>query len=778
MRKHTQRWRCSAKSHGTRWFDSRNAFDEHFHKDHDKQYSDAQLDLLAERALQSLGNIFEDCPLCGGTDDPDASGSLMDHIVGHLRSLALKSLPPHYEDGDDLSSESDAEQLYGSRSTLRDLLNDQKGSLIFSTSSDQMTRRQDVLNQAAWTGNNPSSDDWLESATRLVSSSEGIGELPIGDGFEQPSALPLLLEHAVTPSVEFPTIFDEVVHEENPRSPWTPDLDASDTEEGYDHSRSHVSEYHITATFEGFRQHILHLNPRLAEENEYLLDRMAHQQVYIYANLLNNKAKHQKRAVAGECPSQSMCQSMDGLIISTSKTEIRYISPKAFPSGVPMPPSSSLPAKFECTFCFQVRDFSRPSDWTEHILEDLQCLSCTWHECCSDRLFKRRIDWFDHEIDHQYIRWWTCNVGDCYHTCHRKADFLQHLAREHSFPEPQVKSNIMTELIHDSTLQKKAEECYHMKMARPHNEPCRFCGRTMSTWTQLSTHLARHMEKINLPILRLVAAHDLEAHPILDPQLILPQGETLESPRTMTGSTTNGVFVWSPPDANSQGMTDTITKLPFYPAVSALPPVAPSSPNFSAERSSTTQFRMLHAIGEGKKQEEPSQVLEQSVQITKSTSDDGRVGSTQAHPGDLYDNQQLKKLDQRRPSLLANKSPPQAFTSSSSSMSRWELDTDQDKVRENGATVRCVCGFEQEPETPRINHATRNTTDGPVEKLSNAPLIYAQTPSGPLVQCVTCKAWQHGRCVGITTGHVPFDEYFCEACRIDLHTIRVAKLNG
>lgn len=143
MRKHTQRWRCSAKSHGTKIFCSRQDFDKHFEEDHNKQYRKAQLDLLAERALQSPRTMFEICPLCGGTDDLDAAGSLTDHIVGHLRSLALKSLPPHYEDDDDISSNSDDGHPNGSRPTMKNLSTSQKGPLTFSSSSDENERRTD-----------------------------------------------------------------------------------------------------------------------------------------------------------------------------------------------------------------------------------------------------------------------------------------------------------------------------------------------------------------------------------------------------------------------------------------------------------------------------------------------------------------------------------------------------------------------------------------------------------------------------------------------------------
>src|SRR5207237_726290 len=65
-------------------------------KIHVGAFTEAQLRILAERNAWTVGPVFESCPLCG---TEEVKGRLEDHIVGHLRFLALKSLPPYQDDG-------------------------------------------------------------------------------------------------------------------------------------------------------------------------------------------------------------------------------------------------------------------------------------------------------------------------------------------------------------------------------------------------------------------------------------------------------------------------------------------------------------------------------------------------------------------------------------------------------------------------------------------------------------------------------------------------------
>lgn len=90
--------------------------------------------------------------------------------------------------------------------------------------------------------------------------------------------------------------------------------------------------------------------------------------------------------------------------------------------------------------------------------------------------------------------------------------------REHKFPEPKVKTKAAIKRAgqQDPTWQ-KVEKCHIETAAKPQDEPCRFCGKTLPSWKKLTVHLAKHMETMSLPILRLVERKELDAGTIISP---------------------------------------------------------------------------------------------------------------------------------------------------------------------------------------------------------------------------------------------------------------------
>ncbi|GKT98769.1 hypothetical protein FLAG1_00339 [Fusarium langsethiae] len=312
----------------------------------------------------------------------------------------------------------------------------------------------------------------------------------------------------------------------------------------------------ITPNLEGFQQHIIDLNPSLATTNTFLVDRIAYHQVQRYKYLLKNTVTHM--ALGQACTSGIMCASRDGsATLLDQNKNVRELDPlsspndedegslgegaintESFPQDIPMPPTTHLPAEFECRLCYTTKKFMKPSDWTKHVHEDVQPFTCTWDKCPGPKMFKRKADWVRHENEgHRQLEWWTCDVEACHHQCYRRDNFLQHLVREHKYPEPKVKSKAAIKKAGGSEpTWQKVEQCHHETTKKPHDEPCRFCGKTFPTWKKLTVHLAKHMEQVSLPILRLVDARasELSADTIISPVQDPPPRNILTTPIEQT----------------------------------------------------------------------------------------------------------------------------------------------------------------------------------------------------------------------------------------------------
>ncbi|KAL5116273.1 hypothetical protein ACEQ8H_005831 [Pleosporales sp. CAS-2024a] len=312
----------------------------------------------------------------------------------------------------------------------------------------------------------------------------------------------------------------------------------------------------IIPTYEGFRTHARQLNPRLAD---YMVERITQEQMRRYKRLLEFRVKHINAVNTKKCSSEGFCTELGG--------ESQQLPPKAsgkdveapfigfqvtapgasedgdetlpegvvlaaqFPSGVPLPPVKRLPAEFECPLCFKVKKFYKPSDWTKHVHEDVQPFTCTFPNCGEPKSFKRKADWVRHENErHRQLENWTCQIADCHHTCYRKDNFVQHLVREHKIAEPR-KSNGRGNKEGTSSDQEEiwtiVDKCRRDTPKQPKDEPCRFCGNICTSWKKLTVHLAKHMEQISTPILKLVEQKQLTADSIISPVVEMPNSRKL-----------------------------------------------------------------------------------------------------------------------------------------------------------------------------------------------------------------------------------------------------------
>lgn len=307
----------------------------------------------------------------------------------------------------------------------------------------------------------------------------------------------------------------------------------------------------IVPTKDGFKYHASQLNPRL---ESFLLERVTQEQTRRYERLVKLKEDHAQAVARRSCSTKTFCFASGGKskdlppragnkdpntplvgfqILGPGMTEESLDNSgesqtvaAQFPSGVPAPPVQRLPAEFECNLCFKAKKFYKPSDWTKHVHEDVQPFTCTFINCHESKSFKRKADWVRHENErHRQLEYWTCNLGDCTHTCFRKDNFVQHLVREHKVPEPRLRngrnnnrSSPITSMNPMSSWQNGlglphmgeddvwalVEKCHHESTKQPQDEPCKFCGNVCTTWKKLTVHLAKHMEQISMPVLGLV----------------------------------------------------------------------------------------------------------------------------------------------------------------------------------------------------------------------------------------------------------------------------------
>lgn len=119
MHKHNQNWLCRSRSH-RELFLTREDYMQHVREAHNFKMGEEELLFLAKTNARKAEKLFTSCPLCGKSE-VEVGGRLESHIAGHLRSLALKSLPPYEDDMEtDVGSDRDGcggSQLSGVRTT-------------------------------------------------------------------------------------------------------------------------------------------------------------------------------------------------------------------------------------------------------------------------------------------------------------------------------------------------------------------------------------------------------------------------------------------------------------------------------------------------------------------------------------------------------------------------------------------------------------------------------------------------------------------------------------
>ncbi|KAJ5199636.1 Zinc finger C2H2 [Penicillium cf. griseofulvum] len=409
-------------------------------------------------------------------------------------------------------------------------------------------------------------------------------------------------------------------------------------------------------TIEGFRSQIMQLNPRLEPA---LIHRLAHEQNRRYKILVGLQQKHSIATANHTCKSGNYCTVQGGqpTLLQDLKAptdpeagqiqfqvtnfsyghEEQYAAGEGtgaapqFPPGVPPPPVSRLPARFECPICFEVKTFQKPSDWSKHVQEDVQPFTCTFPDCTEPKSFKRKADWVRHENEkHRHLEWWTCAFPECNHKCYRKDNFVQHLVREHKMPEPKIKktgkasSTVEPEAVPNSRREQElerlwqmVEDCQHDTTQAPQEEPCRFCGNVCNEWRKLSVHLGKHLEQLALPVLRLAKPSSAATH-LANPSQVEPT----------RGSSATYPFV--APYHHGHEVPETASTH-LQPQYAIRNTSTPANPAFSINNGPLTDYS---TISGGELSQEPESITDSLTpdQFPAYTHSTGQFGQTTLHP--------------------------------------------------------------------------------------------------------------------------------------------------
>ncbi|UKZ88419.1 uncharacterized protein TrAFT101_004179 [Trichoderma asperellum] len=185
MHQHIQHWRCPSHRELDPFL-TREEYMQHMREVHKINLGENKLLLLANRSARKPAQLFLSCPLCG-RNDAEVDGPLEDHITGHLRTLAIKSLPIYEDDSSGseqnlashystpLRSRSTTEDIYSGEDTLTfgidheqsDLAEVEDGNFLGTNHHDLGPRRTDMWNSWVkdWISNMPTLQQHLQQTS-------------------------------------------------------------------------------------------------------------------------------------------------------------------------------------------------------------------------------------------------------------------------------------------------------------------------------------------------------------------------------------------------------------------------------------------------------------------------------------------------------------------------------------------------------------------------------------------------------------------------------------
>ena len=189
-------------------------------------------------------------------------------------------------------------------------------------------------------------------------------------------------------------------------------------------------------------------------------------------------------------------------LTSGGNTGSLSIMPELHPPGPPINISIDKNLPFPCQYCsFDVPLDSELhkremvlDDWISHFYLDLQPYVCTFEGCSrGHKLFGRKQDWFQHELDYHRMRQvWYCANTSCQTEFETLELFKGHLQANHPEVILQTAPDFLAIFI---------ETCQRLSLAPqvPAQQQCLLCGAAYKeAQVEWKDHLAHHLEQFAL----------------------------------------------------------------------------------------------------------------------------------------------------------------------------------------------------------------------------------------------------------------------------------------
>lgn len=505
-RYHTARswecWHCRGTTDNE--FTSEASLEEHLKMKHSDRVPDSLVPTALKHSVHYRQLALLACPFCGGYPDDvetkypnresrEAVTALSKHVQTHLISISFLLLPIQVNLASNQNDvESDVNN--GDRSD-QDTVN-------FSAIDDILLHKDLQCNREGCDCMEPSSIPSGDfSASQLLQQAQPEEVINVDDpahiaGYEDTEWefwYPLALGGYPTRTVaEFPRMEDDQIlqrySQQQLQEAQNETLERIHYAEKTKHS---LNQYLVIepADEEGFRKHIISLNPSLELELPYLLDRLVRQQQIRYANLF--KAYFQYFTAHDSNSKENSAILLAG-----------FARRNTLENAIPLPVPVQSETHIQCHTCLQQIKVESLDKWNRHILSDVSPYSCTWQDCQDSKMFKQAADWVRHENEnHRRIPRYKCDFPSCpYKTVIRRA-LVQHLIETHNLDEKLPEGddlNMENAWVH-------ANACEMQPSDEPRGEVCPFCMESFATWKAREIHVKRHMEQLVLPLFPLVA---------------------------------------------------------------------------------------------------------------------------------------------------------------------------------------------------------------------------------------------------------------------------------